>query len=83
MLMVVEKNLSDLFTKEEKDISHFLTIRNLVLQSKRDIKLGLVSCGSISTPIARRSLGPEGFIEGGVKLGNETLSPSDLVSPVK
>ena len=57
-------NLADLFTKEDKDVSHFLKIRNLILYSRRDLLLGL-DCG-----FSNHSDRPVVSIEGGVKLGN-------------
>ena len=63
-------NLSDMFTKEDKDISHFLTIRDLILCSKAMLQVGfhVRSSASVSQTL--------GHIEGGVKLGNAI--PADL-----
>jgi hypothetical protein len=50
-------NLSDMFTKEEKDVQHFLTIRDVVLSDRKDLT---------TTNIFLRA-------EGGVKLGSPNL----------
>ena len=57
-------NLSDMFTKEDKDIPHFLEIRDMILCSKRDLLLGF---NVRSLDSVRPTLG---HIEGGVELGN-------------
>ena len=65
-----DKNLSDMFTKEDKDISHFLTIRDLILCSKAMLQVGFHARSSVSVS---QTLG---HIEGGVKLRNAI--PADL-----
>ena len=65
-------NVYNLFTKEDKDASHFLDIRKMILQSKQEVKLGFhQECLHLNTSVGR-SLGPVCQIEGGVKLGDPT-----------
>ena len=59
-------NLSGLFTKEDKDTSHFLQIRNFIMCARQESQRSFAN-------VVRSSPGGNrlpGHIEGGVKLGN-------------
>ena len=52
-----KKNLSDLFTKEDRDISHFLEVRNLLLTPKPGSMIGSPLIAPVVIPDAIRAPG--------------------------
>ena len=59
-----KRNLSDLFPKEDKDVSHFLDIQKMILHSTCEVKLGLYQEYLHLNTSVGWSLGPVGQVEG-------------------